>query len=109
VRGEAWDEQGDSHYVSLVKHLKRGVWIEFKQDNGTRLRAKLAWVSPLQGIYLFTNRLGQRAVSINAQGLAEKFRDGRAQAIDNVPLVDRAVNNVFEHFKQSKWGLNPAA
>jgi len=109
VRGEAWDEQGDSHYVSLVKHLKRGVWIEFKQDDGTRLRAKLAWVSPLQGIYLFTNRLGQRAVSINAQGLAEKFRDGRAQAIDNVPLVDRAVNNVFEHFKQSKWGPNPTA
>jgi hypothetical protein len=101
VRGEAWDEPPqDGHYESLVKDLKRGVWIEFKQDDGAALRAKLAWISPLQGTYLFTNRLGQRAVSINAQGLAAKFREGRAQVIDNVSLIDRAVNNVFEHFQR---------
>ncbi len=100
VRGAAWDEPRDSHHESMVKELKRGVWIEFKQDDGVNLRAKLAWISPLQGTYLFTNRLGQRAVSINAQGLAAKFRDGRAQVIDNVPLIDRAVNNLFEHFQK---------
>jgi hypothetical protein len=100
VRGEAWDEPQDSHFESMVKDLKRGVWIEFKQDDGTVLRAKLAWISPLQGTYLFTNRLGQRAVSINAQGLAAKFRDARAQVINNVSLMDRAVNNVFEHFQK---------
>jgi hypothetical protein len=99
VRGEAWDEP-HGHFESLVKDLKRGVWIEFKQDDGTPLRAKLAWISPLQGTYLFTNRLGQRAVSINAQGLAAKFREGHAQVIDNVSLIDRAVNNVFEHFQR---------
>jgi len=100
VRGEAWDEPRDSHHETMVKQLKRGVWIEFKQDDGTSLRAKLAWISPLQGTYLFTNRLGQRAVSINAQGLAAKFREERAQIIDNVPLIDRAVNNLFEHFQR---------
>jgi hypothetical protein len=100
VRGEAWDEPQDSHFESLVKGLKRGVWIEFKQDDESVLRAKLAWISPLQGTFLFTNRLGQRAVSINAQGLAAKFRDGRAQVINNVSLIDRAVNNVFEHFQK---------
>jgi hypothetical protein len=102
VRGAAWDETPqESHFEILVKDLKRGVWIEFKQDDGVTLRAKLAWISPLQGTYLFTNRLGQRAVSINAQGLAAKFREGRAQLIDNVSLIDRAVNNVFEHFQRS--------
>jgi hypothetical protein len=100
VRGEAWDEPEDSHFEKMVKDLKRGVWIEFKQDDGTQLRAKLAWISPLQGTYLFTNRLGQRAVSINSQGLAAKFRDERAQVINNVSLIDRAVNNVFEHFQK---------
>jgi hypothetical protein len=100
VRGEAWDEPRDSHHEGLVKQLKRGVWIEFKQDDGVSLRAKLAWISPLQGTYLFTNRLGQRAVSINAQGLAVKFREGRATVIDNVPLIDRAVNNLFAHFQK---------
>jgi hypothetical protein len=100
VRGEAWDEPRDSHHETLVKELKRGVWIEFKQDDGSSLRAKLAWISPMQGTYLFTNRLGQRAVSINAQGLAAKFREGHAQVIDNVPLIDRAVNNLFAHFQK---------
>lgn len=102
VHGEFLDEPRDSHFVSLVKNLKRGVWIEFKQEDGTSLRAKLAWISPRQGLYLFTNRLGQRAVSINAEGLADKFRDGRAQTIDDVPLIDRAVTKVFEHFKKSR-------
>ncbi len=100
VRGEAWDEPQDGHFESLVRDLKRGVWIEFKQDDGSGLRAKLAWISPLQGTYLFTNRLGKRAVSINAQGLAAKFREGRALIIENVSLIDRAVNNVFEHFQR---------
>lgn len=100
VRGEAWDEPQDGHFESLVRDLKRGVWIEFKQDDGSGLRAKLAWISPLQGTYLFTNRLGKRAVSINAQGLAAKFREGRAMIIENVSLIDRAVNNVFEHFQR---------
>ncbi|MCU0842162.1 MAG: DUF1631 domain-containing protein, partial [Thiobacillaceae bacterium] len=57
--------------------------------------AKLAWVSPLKGMYLFTNRLGQRAMSINADGLAAKLREGRIQIIDNVPLMDRAVNSLL--------------
>jgi hypothetical protein len=100
VRGGAWEAPRDSHFETLVKQLKRGVWIEFKQDDGSTLRAKLAWISPLQGTYLFTNRLGQRAVSINAQGLAAKFREERAQIIDNVPLIDRAVNNLFAHFQK---------
>lgn len=99
VRGGAWEPQ-DSHFDTQVKQLKRGVWVEFKQDDGSTLRAKLAWISPLQGTYLFTNRLGQRAVSINAQGLAAKFREERAQIIDNVPLIDRAVNNLFAHFQK---------
>ncbi len=102
IHGGTWDEPRDSHFDSLVKDLKRGVWIEFRQDDNSMLRAKLAWISPLQGTYLFTNRLGQRAVSINAQGLAAKFREGRAQIIDNVSLIDRAVNNVFEHFQKGR-------
>jgi hypothetical protein len=108
VRGEAWDEPGDGHFETLVKHLKRGVWIDFTQDDGNLLRAKLAWISPLQGTYLFTNRLGQRAVSINAKGLAAKFRENHAKVIDNVPLIDRAVNNVFAHFQRGVRGRDGA-
>jgi len=91
----------DTDYTALVKNMKRGAWIELEQDNGEPMRAKLAWVSPLRGIYLFTNRLGQRAISINAQGLANKFREGRVRLVDNVPLMDRAVSGLLNKLQSN--------
>lgn len=98
LAGGAPDE--DRH-MSTVRHLRRGAWIEFRQDDGQTTRAKLAWVSPLRGIYLFTNRLGERAMSINAEGLAAKFRDGLVQVIDDAPLVDRAVGTLLNNLQQT--------
>jgi hypothetical protein len=94
-------EAPSDDYDAMVKHLKRGTWIEIEQDNGESTRVKLAWVSPLKGLFLFTNRLGERAVSITPEGLADKFRIGVAHVIDDIALVDRAVNNLMERLKQS--------
>ncbi len=103
-----WLAGGDWHETdavrNMVRSLKRGTWIEFQQEDGPPMRAKLAWTSPLKGIYLFTNRLGQRAMSIKIEGLSEKFQLGQAKLIDNVPLMDRAVNSLLERLKN-----NPAA
>ncbi len=89
----------DEHEAQ-VRQLKRGAWIEYRLPDGSMARAKLAWISPLRGLYLFTNRLGQRAMSINAQGLAAKFRAGEAQILDSVPLMERAVNSLLERLQQ---------
>lgn len=98
----AGGEYRDSdEHTERVHTLRRGAWIQYRQEDGQMVRAKLAWVSPLKGVYLFTNRLGQRAMSINAEGLAAKFRDGSVQVIDNVPLMDRAVNNLLERLQQT--------
>lgn len=98
-QGEAAVASDD--YDAMVKRLKRGAWIEIEQDNGASTRVKLAWVSPLKGLFLFTNRLGERAVSITPEGLAEKFRNGVAHVIDDISLVDSAVNNLMERLKQT--------
>lgn len=97
---EAPTSAGDD-YDAVVKRLRRGTWIEIEQADGASTRLKLAWVSPLKGLYLFTNRLGERAMSITPAGLAEKFRNGYAQAIDDSALVDSAVNNLMERLKQT--------
>jgi len=95
------DEPGDeSHFERQVRELKRGAWVEFIQDDQSSLRVKLAWISPLRGTYLFTNRLGERAVSINASGLAQKLREGRAKIVDSVALTDRAVSSLFERLQK---------
>ncbi|BCB26046.1 hypothetical protein SKTS_09320 [Sulfurimicrobium lacus] len=100
----AWQgpmESAGDDFDAMVKRLKRGTWIEFEQEGGESTRVKLAWVSPLKGLFLFTNRLGEKAVSITPAGLARRLRSGRAQIIEDIALVDRAVNNLMEHLKQA--------
>ncbi|MEW6678795.1 MAG: DUF1631 family protein [Pseudomonadota bacterium] len=88
------------YYEQIVGQLKRGAWLEFTLEDSTSLRAKLAWVSPLRGTYLFTNRLGERAVSINAAGLAQKLLQGEARLVDNTALIDRAVSSLFDRLRK---------
>jgi hypothetical protein len=76
--------------------MQRGAWIEYLQDDGAPMRAKLFWISPLKGLYLFTNRLGQRAISITAEGLERKLRSGEVRIVDEIPLVERAVSHMVE-------------
>ena len=94
------EPEGDKYDV-MVRQLKRGSWIEYRQEDGSNARAKLAWISPMKGLYLFTNRLGQRAMSISASGLAAKLREGRIQLIDSVPLMDRAVDALLSKLQNT--------
>jgi hypothetical protein len=71
------------------------MWVEFESDDGQLAFAKLAWVSPLRGTYLFTNRQGQKALSITAEELAEYFRDDRARVVEAEPLIDRAFSSMM--------------
>ncbi len=85
----------DDQYLEIARSLDRGVWIEFEGDDGQLAFAKLAWISPLRGTYLFTNRQGQKALSMTAEELAERFRADRARVVEAEPLIDRALTNVM--------------
>jgi hypothetical protein len=75
--------------------MDRGMWVEFEDEDGQLSFAKLAWISPLRGNYLFTNRQGQRAVSMTAETLADRFRVNRARLVEAEPLIDRAFTSVM--------------
>ena len=81
----------DDQYLEIARSLERGMWIEFESEDGQLAFAKLAWVSPLRGTYLFTNRQGQKALSMTAEELAERFRDDKARLVEAEPLLDRAL------------------
>jgi hypothetical protein len=66
-------------YDALVRSLQRGALIEFRDQGGSMTWLKLAWISPNGGIFVFTNRQGERALTLNAAGLAERFRQNQAQ------------------------------
>jgi hypothetical protein len=85
----------DDQYLEIARSLDRGMWIEFEGDDGQLAFAKLAWISPLRGTYLFTNRQGQKALSMTAEELAERFRADRARPVEAEPLLDRALTTVL--------------
>src|SRR6202790_4422836 len=90
-------------FAEVAASLERGMWVEFEGEDGQLAFAKLAWVSPLRGTYLFTNRQGQKAVSLTADELAERFRNDRARLVEAAPLVDRAFVSMMAKLEE-KFG-----
>jgi Protein of unknown function (DUF1631) len=102
LRGtDDFDEDADPRqkWDNLVSSLVRGMWVQFLQKNGATIRAKLTWISPLKGIYLFSNPNGARALAFEPKALAEAFRRGRAEVISDSPLVESAMNSMVSSMK----------
>jgi Protein of unknown function (DUF1631) len=97
-----FDEDDDPRqkWDNLVSSLVRGMWVQFLQKNGATIRAKLTWISPLKGIYLFSNPNGARALAFEPKALAEAFRRGRAEVISDSPLVESAMNSMVSSMKE---------
>jgi hypothetical protein len=86
--------------TGIWTHLQRGTWVEFAAAEGVRGRARLTWVSPNKGVYLFTNPFtGAAAVSVSPDALAEQMRRGEARVIDDSPLTERAVDSMLASLK----------
>jgi hypothetical protein len=84
--------------TGVWSNLQRGTWVEFSGVGATTasMRARLTWISPAKGVYLFTNPLSaSNAVSISPDALAEQLRLGLARLIDDAPLLDRAVDSML--------------
>ncbi|MCS0627799.1 DUF1631 domain-containing protein [Telluria mixta] len=71
--------------VSAVDGLERGMWLEFRVVEGAR-KVKLAWVSPLRTLFIFSGAGRREAFSLPADKLAAALSDGsvRVLAIDGV-------------------------
>ena len=93
-------EVPQDHFAEIAATLDRGMWVEFEGEDGQLAFAKLAWVSPLRGTYLFTNRQGQKALSMTADELAERFRADRARVVEAEPLIDRAFTSMISQIEE---------
>lgn len=93
-------------FDQIVANMKRGAWVEFKMDDGSTNRARLTWVSPLKGIYLFTNHQGfsggggHKPISISPQALSAQLRSGQAEIIPDDAMVDSAMSNMIDNLQQ---------
>jgi hypothetical protein len=84
--------------TGIWTNLQRGTWVEFA--GAPAMRARLTWISPNKGVYLFTNPLSTAAaVSISPEALAEQMRLGDARMLDDAPLTDRAVDSMLANLR----------
>lgn len=97
-------EQTDDEYVERAENLPVGSWVEFLEEDGTTSRARLTWISRVTGTYLFTNRKGLKDRDMTLHGLAAEFRRGKAAPLEEIPLLDRAVDNLMDGLRQTAVG-----
>ena len=90
------EDYPDDEYLEMARHLEDGKWVEFTDDDGNRVRAKLAWKSELLGEYTFTNWKFDVVADKTLQGFAADLRRGTARIIDEAPVLDRALSAVMK-------------
>lgn len=101
------EARADAPEVLQAKALKVGNWVEFVAADGQRDRAKLSWISPISGKYLFVNRRGLKVCDMTLAQLAGSIQDGSTVVLEEVPLFDRALDAIVERLKKDQPG--PAA
>ncbi|SFU62996.1 DUF1631 family protein [Pseudoduganella namucuonensis] len=92
-----------------VDTLSRGAWVEFDQDDGGVRKVKLAWISPLRTLYIFSTSSRQEAFSLSGDELAQRFRDGKARAFRTEGVVARALSQAIGEMAVNDASLDPPA
>ena len=79
-----------------VGALKRGDWVEFRDDQGHSTRERLNWISPQRGILLFSNHQAAKAISIAPEALVRQIRDGKAAIVHPEAIFERALSGALD-------------
>jgi hypothetical protein len=90
----------DSSGLEQVEQLKPGAWLEFCPTGDALTRAKLSWVSPMSGRYLFVNRRGLKVGDYAPHELAAALAAGSARVLPSEPLFDRAMGAIVGRLSQ---------
>ena len=86
--------------LQIVQDFKPGIWLEFATDGDTIERAKLSWISPMSGRYLFVNRRGLKVADYSPHELAREIAGGRARILESTALFDRALDAIVGRLSQ---------
>ena len=93
----AYEPEEEDEYTQIVRNLDVGSWVEFYHVDGAKTPARLTWMSPVTGRYLFTDRKGMKVADATIHGLAVEMKRGNLAVIEDVPLFDRIIGTITEH------------
>ena len=67
--------------TAWLETLQTGTWLEVRTPQGAFQKLKLAWISPQRSLFLLTNTLGERVLSLGAENFAALLREGHARIV----------------------------
>ena len=91
----------------LDEGLARGVWFEFTDDDGTHHRARLNWLSPVQGACVFKDPARNRSFAISLADLRARRDAGRARPVDGPGVASASVEGALQDLARER-GVLPA-
>ncbi len=97
----AIDDVG-SKYLDIVANLKTGTWFEFDRDDKKPIRAKLSWVSPITGKFLFVNSRGLKITDKTTLELSLGLKNNTIRVLEQVPIFDRALSAIASKLRKEE-------
>ncbi|MEH6503141.1 MAG: DUF1631 family protein [Cycloclasticus sp.] len=97
-------------FSKLANNIQVGDWLEYNNEAGAALRAKLSWKSPVTLTCLFVNDRGAKAMDITIAELAEELRQKRMSIVgqEKTPLVERVLLGMKKMMVPNEAVPNPA-
>lgn len=86
---------------TAVASLERGVWVQFRKRDNSFQKVRLAWISPMRSLFIFTSSQKEKSFSVSIEELEKNFRERRAQIISMDKVVDRALLDALNQQDQS--------
>ncbi|MFL6711021.1 MAG: DUF1631 family protein [Massilia sp.] len=79
--------------LAEIEALERGMWLEFTEEGAeqTARTVKLAWISPLRTLFIFSTAARKEAFSLPVDKLAAAWREGRAKVVRQDGVVAQAL------------------
>jgi hypothetical protein len=78
-------------FDARVQTLECGAWLQFMQPDGIACKVRLAWISPMRGMYVFATPERQEALTLSCEELAQALRTQQARVLSVAGLVEHAL------------------
>jgi hypothetical protein len=88
--------------------LARGAWFEFTEEDGTHLRARLNWLSPVQGACVFKETARNRSFALSLADLRAKRDAGLARRVDGPGVALACIEAALADLARER-GIEPGA
>ena len=90
---------------AFVRDMEIGVWVEFYNKDKIK-RGKLSWKCDFTGDYTFVDRRYRVVADVAMSDLVKRLESGKAAIVEDVPLLDRAIDAVVNSMKRCVDGAH---